>query len=436
MDGTEDGAPNGSARWYLSAMAAIKDEAPYLDEWLAFCLSEGIEHILLYDNNSTDNSREVLQPWIEAGIVDLFDWPIHWKKGAQTKAYADALCRLRGRTRWAAFIDPDEYLFSPTGKTVAEVLKRYEDHAGVIVNWQCYGTAGHKTRPAGLTIERYIRRAKSNWARNHRVKTIVDPLLAIEPEGSHLFKVQPGSTLVTEDFKPVRVVRSLKWRRRLRHIAARLPYLPFDPYSSREPLPRQISVSDLRINHYVTRSEEDVALKYKDRNTMRDGDRRSHARYHDRNEVEDRVLVSQAGLVREIIARVHAGHGPLDPVEWLMKAREAAAFDPLRTIAPALQPVDSQAAWIKRVKRSARLIRRDLVVLWLAARDRRVPWYAKAVAAVVGAYPVWPIDLIPDAVPVLGYVDDLVIVSLGVWLATRLIPAAIMADLWSQAGQV
>ena len=306
-----DTAPQGATAhvlgmWYLSAMAAIKNEAPYLDEWLAFCVLEGIEHVLLYDNSSTDHSREVLQPWIEAGIVELFDWPIHWKNGAQTKAYVDALERLRGRTKWAAFIDPDEYLFSPTGKTVSEVLKQYEGHAGVVVNWQCYGTSGHKTRPGGLTIESYTRRAKKDWARNRRVKTIVDPIFAIEPEGSHLFKVQPGKALVTEDFKPVRVVRSLKWRRKLRHLAARLPYLPFDPYSTREPSPKQVSISGLRINHYVTRSEEEVRLKYKDRNTMRDRDRHSHWQYHDRNEVEDAVLATKAQRVREIIARIRA----------------------------------------------------------------------------------------------------------------------------------
>src|SRR5690348_12303001 len=91
---------SASPRWYLSAMAAIKNEAPYLDEWLAFCLLEGIEHVLLYDNNSTDNTREVLQPWIDAGFAEVYDWPIHWKSGSQTKAYLDALKRLRGRTRW------------------------------------------------------------------------------------------------------------------------------------------------------------------------------------------------------------------------------------------------------------------------------------------------------------------------------------------------
>jgi hypothetical protein len=287
-------------------MAAIQNEAPYLDEWLAFCASEGVEHVLLYDNFSTDNPGLALQPWIEAGFVELIDWPVHWKDGAQTKAYADALRRLRGRAKWIAFIDPDEFLFSPTGKPVCEILERYEGQAGVIVNWQCYGTSGHRTKPRGLTIESYTRRARTGWARNQRVKSIVDPLLVTEAFGSHLFKTLPGHALVTEDFRKVRLMRSFKWPRALRHLAAWIPYLLFDPYSNRAPWPRRVSVRDLRINHYVTRSAEELPLKYKDRNTMRDRDRRSHWRYHDRNEVEDPILASRAGAVRAMIARMRS----------------------------------------------------------------------------------------------------------------------------------
>lgn len=308
---TANGDPGRSHVWYLSVMAAIQNEGPYLDEWLAFCMLEGVEHFLLYDNSSTDEPLKVLLPWIEAGIVELFDWPIHWKDAAQTKAYMDAVKRLRGRTRWAAFIDPDEYLFSPMGKMVAEVLRRYEEHAGVVVNWQCYGTSGHETRPSGLTIESYTRRARTDWARNSRVKSIVDPLLVVEPYGSHLFKVEPPHTLVTEDFKPVRPIRSFKWPRPLRHIAAQIPYLPFDPYSTKGPSPKQVSVSELRINHYVTRSEAEAALKYKDRASMSRRDRRSHARYHDRNEVEDSILAPRAARVREIIAEVRSNRSGL-----------------------------------------------------------------------------------------------------------------------------
>ena len=76
----------------------------------------------------------------------------------------------------------------------------------------------------------------------------------------------------------------------------------------------------------------------------------------------------------------------------------------------------------------ARAIKRDAHALWLAARDPRVPWYAKALALAVAAYAFSPIDLIPDFIPVVGYLDDLIIVPLGIALVIRLIPPDIMAE--------
>lgn len=76
----------------------------------------------------------------------------------------------------------------------------------------------------------------------------------------------------------------------------------------------------------------------------------------------------------------------------------------------------------------ARSLKRDVVALWLAARDPRKPWLAKAVAGVTAAYALSPIDLIPDFVPILGYLDDLVIVPAGIALAIRLIPAELMNE--------
>lgn len=88
-----------------------------------------------------------------------------------------------------------------------------------------------------------------------------------------------------------------------------------------------------------------------------------------------------------------------------------------------------------RLKDWASRLKRDVVALWLAARDPRVPWHAKAVAAAVAGYALSPIDLIPDFIPVLGLVDDLLIVPLGVLLAIKLVPPAVMADLRTQAAR-
>jgi uncharacterized membrane protein YkvA (DUF1232 family) len=82
----------------------------------------------------------------------------------------------------------------------------------------------------------------------------------------------------------------------------------------------------------------------------------------------------------------------------------------------------------ERLKRWARSVKRDVVALYFAARDPRVPWYAKAVAVAVAAYALSPIDLIPDFIPVLGHLDELVILPLGIMLAVKLIPPDIMAE--------
>jgi uncharacterized membrane protein YkvA (DUF1232 family) len=84
---------------------------------------------------------------------------------------------------------------------------------------------------------------------------------------------------------------------------------------------------------------------------------------------------------------------------------------------------------IDRLKRWAKALKRDVVALWLAARDPRTPALAKVVAGMTAAYALSPIDLIPDFIPVLGYLDDLLIVPAGIWLALRLIPPPLMAEL-------
>ena len=80
------------------------------------------------------------------------------------------------------------------------------------------------------------------------------------------------------------------------------------------------------------------------------------------------------------------------------------------------------------VKAWARGLKRDVHAVYLAARDPRTPWYARAAAMLVAAYALSPIDLIPDFIPILGYLDDLLIVPLGIFLVVRLIPADVLEE--------
>lgn len=87
----------------------------------------------------------------------------------------------------------------------------------------------------------------------------------------------------------------------------------------------------------------------------------------------------------------------------------------------------------ERLRGWAKALRRELLVLWLAARDPRVPLAVKLLAGIVVGYALSPIDLIPDFVPVLGLLDDLVLVPAGIWLTLRLLPEALHSELRQRA---
>lgn len=96
-------------------------------------------------------------------------------------------------------------------------------------------------------------------------------------------------------------------------------------------------------------------------------------------------------------------------------------------------PSAPPTTWLARAKAWARRIQRDVVAVYHAARDPRTPWAARLLALLVAAYALSPIDLIPDFIPVLGYLDDLVLVPLGLLLVIRLLPADVLADARRQA---
>ncbi|WP_242447229.1 YkvA family protein [Nitrosomonas supralitoralis] len=84
--------------------------------------------------------------------------------------------------------------------------------------------------------------------------------------------------------------------------------------------------------------------------------------------------------------------------------------------------------FMQRLKIWARALKRDVMTLWFALKHPDTPWYARAFAAVITAYALSPIDLIPDFIPILGYLDDLIIVPFGVWLLLKIVPEHVLTD--------
>src|SRR5678815_2432842 len=91
---------------------------------------------------------------------------------------------------------------------------------------------------------------------------------------------------------------------------------------------------------------------------------------------------------------------------------------------------------LDRLKASARALKREVLAVYLAAKDPRTPWYAKGLIFLIVAYALSPIDLIPDFIPVLGYLDDLILIPAGIWLAIRMVPPSVLAECRARAQEV
>jgi Glycosyltransferase family 92 len=213
---------------YLAVCAIYRNEGPYLREWVEFHRLTGVEKFFLYDNRSTDDHREQLAPFVEDGTVELTDWP---DEPGQITAYAHCLESNRDAARWIAFIDLDEFLFSPTLAPVPDVLIDYEQHPAVVVNWAYFGTSGHKTPPQGLVIENYVWRSRDNARRNRLVKSIVDPRRTVRSRG-----VNPHAFAYSDGFAVQENGRLLD----------RKPFGVTD----------EVSFERLRINHYAMKSQQ------------------------------------------------------------------------------------------------------------------------------------------------------------------------------------
>ena len=126
-------------RYDVSLCLIFKDEGKFLKEWIDYHLAIGVDHFYLYDNNSTDDYVEVVQPYIAKGIVTLIDWPY---QQAQVKCYKHCLETFSSETKWIGYIDADEFVCPKHATTIKEWLARYDKFPAVVIDWLQFGTSG------------------------------------------------------------------------------------------------------------------------------------------------------------------------------------------------------------------------------------------------------------------------------------------------------
>ena len=208
---------------YLAACSCLGYDTTYLLEWIEFHRLVGFERFFLYNNGDREAQRELLQPYVEEGVVVLYEWTLF---PPQIAAARHCLAAHREDARWIAFFDTDEFLFSPTGMPLPVLLTSYEPWPGIGVNGANFGTSGHREKPPGLVIENYLNRLADS-----HIKLIVDPRRTADCITPHNFTYKEGFA-VDENGYPI--------------VGAQTSYISF---------------SRFRLNHYFTKSEAEFRTK-------------------------------------------------------------------------------------------------------------------------------------------------------------------------------
>lgn len=135
-------------KYDLAVCAIFQNEARFLKEWIEFYRLIGTKHFYLYNNLSTDNYYEILEPYVTSGLVELYDMANSTThNNNQIDSYNDALNRARGIVKWLAPLDLDEFLFPVHQYSLVDFLKDYEQYGGICANWVLFGTSNVEKVP-------------------------------------------------------------------------------------------------------------------------------------------------------------------------------------------------------------------------------------------------------------------------------------------------
>lgn len=226
--------PLQAKQYYLSICALFRDESRFLKEWIEYHHMLGVEHFYLFNHLSEDGYLEVLEPYIDSGLVELYDWPVHaegqkdFNDNVQMAIYRKILNEKQNETLWLALIDTDEFLVPKQHPNLPSFLRDYEQYGGVVINWQTFGTSDVEKVPKDrLMVEMLTKKGPPEDGLNTCVKSIVIPSRVDTIYTPHIAVYHPPYFHVTEKGKR----------------------------TGREVTTKKVSTKKIQLNHYSFRDE-------------------------------------------------------------------------------------------------------------------------------------------------------------------------------------
>lgn len=268
----------------VAACVRSKDFGRYLPEWIAFHYAIGVDEIMIYDDDSVDGTKDIVQPFVDAGIVQYRFDKVE-SRVTQMRPLKNCLARLHRRRgydekapKWIMFHDTDEYIFPMTmSNTISDSFRSYDSTCCLQVRRVQYGSSGHRETPQGLTIETFLSHARLSDGHSNRLPKVVVNLAPANPE--------------------------------LGVISLNLPSM----HSAKGCKCDKVSAKDILINHYLGSIGDfvDKTRRYWQDNHSLDRVEKFMAN-RDVNDVATDTITHWACATREVLARVMDGVG-LDP---------------------------------------------------------------------------------------------------------------------------
>ena len=256
----------------LGLVLIVKDEEPYILEWIAYHMVLGVDKFIVIDNGSSDGTKEIFINLQHEGLIDLIHFNGYKNKAPQLFAYTEVLKNLQ-YVDWIGFIDTDEFISVNSDLSLKRILLdifNNESIGAIALNWAVYGSSDKFEKENGLVIDRFKHRAFQEFSPNHHFKSILKVNSVCSVGGTpHKFKLKHGKKYAYSNGGDL-----------------------FDNKIHGEGLGDKIIFSPLKLNHYMIKSKLEFNLRAKKPNVahmkfnIKDD---KYFTYHDRNEKFDPI---------------------------------------------------------------------------------------------------------------------------------------------------